>query len=397
MLSDNSQPSFDAKARLHRKNKLKAEKFGRYFLISILIGIMIVFFNMVKIFLVPIILAAVFAAFFYPLYQRLLRLFRDRRGVGSLVTCLILLFAFLIPTYVIGHLVALEAIHFIQMLQRDLQDLAKSGDSVILVALGNEKIAEWLKLHQATWQPYLEEGTKLIGATLANLINKTSKGTFQLISYLFIMFFSMFYFFRDREMIERRLKYLSPLSESYEDAIIFRFLSISRATVRGTLVIALIQGGLGALTFWIFDIDLALFWGVVMVLLSVIPIVGPYLIMYPAAFLEILYGHTWQGIAIAAICAIVVSNIDNLLRPRLVGPYPGMHDLLVFFSTIGGISMFGVLGFIVGPVITAMFLTLLDIYAYEFKSQLSPESEIDAEPIEERVPTPSLEFTDSSA
>ncbi len=388
MLSDNSQPSFDAKARQRRKNRLKAEKFGRYFLISILMGTMIVFFNMVKIFLVPIILAAVFTAFFYPLYQRLLRLFRNRRGVSSLVTCLILLFAFLIPTYIVGHLVALEAIHFIQMVQKDLQELLRSGDSVLFIAIRNDKIVDWLKLHQTTWQPYLEEGTKLIGTTLANLINKTSKGTFQLITYLFIMFFSMYYFFRDREQIEQRLKYLSPLSESYEDAIIFRFLSISRATVRGTLVIALIQGGLGAVTFWIFDIDLALFWGVIMAILSVIPIVGPYLVMYPAALLEILYGHVWQGAAIAAICAIVISNVDNVLRPRLVGPYPGMHDLLVFFSTVGGISMFGVLGFIVGPVITALFLALLDIYAYEFKSQLSPEVEVEEKPIEESVPVP---------
>ena len=394
MLSDGSQTSAKSTTRLRAKNKLRSEKFGRYFLISILIGIMLVFFNMVKIFLVPIILAAVFAAFFYPLYQRLLNLFGNRRGMSSLVCCLILLIAFLIPTYIIGHLVALEAIHFIQMVQKDLQELVRSGDSVLFIAIRNDKIANWLNLHVTSWQPYLEEGTKLIGATLANLINKTSKGTFQLITYLFIMFFSMYYFFRDREQIEQRLKYLSPLSESYEDAIIFRFLSISRATVRGTLVIALIQGGLGALTFWIFDIDLALFWGVIMALLSVIPIVGPYLVMYPAALLEILYGHVWQGIAIAAICAIVISNIDNLLRPRLVGPYPGMHDLLVFFSTVGGISMFGVLGFIVGPVVTAMFLALLDIYAYEFKSQLIPDSEAIDDGAEEVVPLQSLEFSD---
>ena len=394
MLSDGSQTSAKSTTRLRAKNKLRSEKLGRYFLISNLIGILLVFFNMVKIFLVPIILAAVFAAFFYPLYQRLLNLFGNRRGMSSLVCCLILLIAFLIPTYIIGHLVALEAIHFIQMVQKDLQELVRSGDSVLFIAIRNDKIANWLRLHQTTWQPYLEEGTKLIGATLANLINKTSKGTFQLITYLFIMFFSMYYFFRDREQIEQRLKYLSPLSESYEDAIIFRFLSISRATVRGTLVIALIQGGLGALTFWIFDIDLALFWGVIMALLSVIPIVGPYLVMYPAALLEILYGHVWQGIAIAAICAIVISNIDNLLRPRLVGPYPGMHDLLVFFSTVGGISMFGVLGFIVGPVVTAMFLALLDIYAYEFKSQLIPNSEAVDDGAEEMVPLQSLEFSD---
>jgi predicted PurR-regulated permease PerM len=180
----------------------------------------------------------------------------------------------------------------------------------------------------------------------------------------------MFYFFRDGDRLIERLKYLSPLAEEYEDALIKRFISVSKATIKGTLLIGLLKGSLGALTFWIFGVGSPILWGMVMTILSVIPMVGAWLVMYPAAIIMIIIGQVWQGITLFLIAALIIGNIDNVLTPRLVGREAGMHDLLIFFSTIGGISMFGVMGFIVGPVIAALFLTILDIYSIEFKSQL---------------------------
>jgi len=111
-------------------------------------------------------------------------------------------------------------------------------------------------------------------------------------------------------------------------------------------------------------------WAVVMIVLSIIPFFGPWIIMIPAAIVQIIWGNIWQGIGIAAITFVIISNVDNLLRPRLVGKFSGMHDLLIFFSTLGGISVFGVVGFIVGPVVAALFLAILEIYSSEFRSQL---------------------------
>ena len=107
-----------------------------------------------------------------------------------------------------------------------------------------------------------------------------------------------------------------------------------------------------------------------MVVFSIIPMVGAWLVLYPAALYKLLIGHPWQGIVIALITAVVISNIDNLLRPRLVGRDAGMHDLMIFFSTVGGIALFGVTGFIVGPVLAALLLTVLEIYGREFSTQL---------------------------
>src|SRR4030095_12592575 len=121
----------------------------------------------------------------------------------------------------------------------------------------------------------------------------------------------------------------------YKNAIIARFTAVSRATVKGTLLIALVQGTLSGITLWIFGVGSPFLWGVVATLLSIIPLVGAWLVLYPAAFLQILTGHLWQGVRILIVPILVIVNVDNLMRPRLVGQETGMHDLMVFFSTLG--------------------------------------------------------------
>ncbi|NIR53056.1 AI-2E family transporter, partial [candidate division KSB1 bacterium] len=202
------------------------------------------------------------------------------------------------------------------------------------------------------------------------VINKTSRGTFQVVTDLFITLFTMFYFFRDGDRLIQRIKYLSPLNDAHEEELMHRFVSVSRATIKGTLLIGLVQGVLGGLTLWFFGVGSAILWGVVMVFLSVIPLVGSWLVLYPAAIIQLILGNIWQGIGIFLVTVVVIANIDNLLRPRLVGRDAGMHDLMIFFSTLGGISLFGIMGFIIGPVIAVFFLTILDIYSIEFKPDL---------------------------
>jgi len=113
----------------------------------------------------------------------------------------------------------------------------------------------------------------------------------------------------------------------------------------------------------------------VMLILSFIPIVGAWLVMHPAAIIQFLLGHHWQGIGIFLVTVLIISNIDNVLRPRLVGQFSGLHDLIIFFSALGGIKMFGPLGVLIGPVVASFFVTLLEIYAEEFKSHLEMVAE----------------------
>lgn len=351
---------------------MNEKKLSRYFFIAVLLGTTVLFFRMVRFFLVPILLAAVFSTLFYPLYEAFLRIFRGRKTLASFCCCFVLLLGLIVPLYVVADLVAREAIDFYGTAQRQIEKFfeAEKERPGLLVRLQNIPLVRDLRLDQIDWKTTLQRVLGAATSFLGAVINKTSRGTIQVVVLLFTTLFTMFYFFRDGKDLLRRLRSLIPLDAEYKNAIVARFTSVARATVKGTLLIALVQGTLSGITLWIFGVGSPFLWGVVAMLLAIIPLVGAWLVLYPAAFIQMATGHLWQGIGILLVTIVVIVNVDNLMRPRLVGQETGMHDLMVFFSTLGGIGMFGPMGFIIGPMIAALFLSLLDIYSTEFGDSL---------------------------
>ncbi|NLP08890.1 AI-2E family transporter [bacterium] len=345
-------------------------RFGRYFLLGVVILIGVVFFKMISMFLIPIILAAVFSGLFYGFYEKLLRRLRGRRAISAGLCCLLLLLLLLIPLYFLGSLVAQEALDFYDSAEGQVKEIIAQGDQGLLGRLSEIPLLQRLGLDRLDWQSSLQDVLKSAASLIANVINTATKSTFSVIANLFFTLFAMFYFFKDGDRLIAYIKKFSPLPNQYEDQLIRRFLAVSRGTIKGTMLIGFIKGVIGGLTFWIFGIRSPILWGVIMAILSLIPMVGAWLVMYPAAFVLMLTGQVWQGVLLFLIAAVLVGNIDNVLQPILVGRETGMHDLLIFFSTLGGIAMFGVMGFIIGPIIAAFFLTVLDFYAIEFRNQL---------------------------
>jgi len=154
-----------------------------------------------------------------------------------------------------------------------------------------------------------------------------------------------------------------------------KFVSVTGATLKGTILIGAAQGMLGGLAFWAVGIDGPIFWGTIMTILSIIPGIGGALVWVPAAIMLVATGEIWRGIALAVFCALVVGSVDNLLRPRLVGQDTRMHELLIFFSTLGGLMLFGATGFILGPILAALFVTVWEMFGIAFRTSLDePES-----------------------
>ncbi len=346
------------------------KKLSRWFFLAALILTTILFFWMVRAFLVPIALAAVFATLFDPLYQGFLRLFRNRRTVAAFFCCFTLFLGLIVPLYGVAHLVTLEAIQFYHSIETEVGQLVQEGNAGLV---GRIQAIPWLDkipLDEIDLKGDLQKAAAGIAAFMAGLINRTSRTTLEFVVLLFITFFTLFYFFRDGRTMVRKLRFLVPMDREYKNTIAARFISVARATVKGTLLIALVQGTLSGLTLWAFGVDSPFLWGVVATLLSIIPLVGAWLVLYPAALVQAIQGNYWQAGGIVLITVIVIVNVDNLLRPRLVGQEAGMHDLMVFFSTLGGIGLFGATGFILGPMLAALFLVLVDIYSQEFKEDL---------------------------
>lgn len=356
------------------------KKLSRWFFIAALILTTILFFRMMQTFLVPIALAAVFASIFDPLYQGFLRTFRGRRSLAAFFCCFVLFLGLVLPLYGVGHLVTVEAIQFYRSIEDQVGSLVEGGNAGLIGRIKSHPWLSRLPLEQINLQEDLQKAAAGVAAFMAGLINRTSRSTLEFVVLLFITLFTMFYFFRDSRTMVRKLRFLIPLDREYKNAIAARFTSVARATVKGTLLIALVQGTLSGITLWIFGVGSPFLWGVVATLLSIIPLVGAWLVLYPAALVQAIQGNYWQAIGIVAVTLIVIVNVDNLLRPRLVGQETGMHDLMVFFSTLGGISLFGPTGFILGPMLAALFLALLDIYSQEFKEDLDGTATLIGQP-----------------
>ncbi len=371
--------------------KLQSERFSRYFLLVLVIAIIVLFFNMIKIFLIPIVLAAVITTLFYPFYLSLLRGTRNRRNIASFLCCFVLLIVFLIPLFFLAQIVSGEASQFYQTAEQKVREWLSPGQDGLLMRLQKYPWFQRLRLDQWNWQQALGDLFANAGTLLATIISKTSGGAFYLFANVFVTLFICFYFFRDGESMMKTIRNMVPLSDRYVDALIVRFAAVSRATIKGTVVIGLVQSTLGAITLWIFGVGSPLLWFMVMLILSFIPIVGAWLVMHPAAIIQILLGHHWQGIGIFLVTILIISNIDNVLRPRLVGQFSGLHDLIIFFSALGGIKMFGPLGVLIGPVVASFFVTLLEIYAEEFKSHLEMTSETPVLVVAEHLPRQSDE------
>jgi Predicted permease len=359
MINPVNQESFEA-SKGKRRNVV-----NRAVLFVLVVAVLFILVPMLKVFLTPLLLACTFAALFSPFYKVLLKFFRGNRGIASFSCCAIIVLGIVVPVYFLGYLVIHQLLALYQSIEPTVQSIARGENSGFFARLKENPILVRLTQLDINWQGAMLDILKTAGATMSKMVHKTSLGALEIIVSLFVTLFIMFYLFIDGETIIKKFRRLLPLRPVYQDMIITRFLMVSHATVLGTLMFAIIQGVLGAIVLFIFGVKTWLVWGVVMTALSFIPMLGAGTILIPAGIIKMATGHMWQGIVILVISLGVISMIDNTLRPRIVGRSARMHDLLIFFSTIGGLAMFGPVGAIMGPVIMAFFVSITEIYTME--------------------------------
>ena len=307
---------------------------------------------------------SVLAILFNALFLRLLRKMPQKRTLVALLTLSIILVLVILPVGLITALLTQEAASMFQRLQsgefsfgRYFQQIYNALPGWVTSILDRSGLDN-LGLIQERVTSSLTQGSQYI-ATQALSIGQNA---FDFFVSFFIMLYLLFFFLRDGGALSRRIKEAIPLEAEIKRNIFSKFTTVIRATVKGNIVVAIMQGALGGLIFWFLGIHAPVLWGTMMAFLSLLPAVGAAIVWIPVAIYFLATGAIWQGVLLIAFGVLVIGLVDNILRPVLVGKDTKMPDYVVLVSTIGGMSLFGLNGFVIGPVIAAMFMAAWDIF-----------------------------------
>ena len=344
------------------------------FVLLLVVAVSALFLAVAWPFLEPLLLGALLAGLFHPLYRWMTRLVGGRQSFGSVLTLLVLFILVLVPVSAFLGIVVQQAL--------SISDQAIPWLRQHVGTASTFNLHDWLVQRFPALADYVPSQEQLLqqagtaaksaGTFLVTVLSRMTATTAAFILNLFIMLYAMFFFFKDGQKILERIFYYLPLSDEDETRMLARFTSITRATIKGTVVIGIIQGALAVIAFWMAGIQGAAFWGTIMTILSIVPGIGAALVWVPAVIILFINAQYVAATLLLAWCAAVVGTIDNFLRPALVGRDAKMPDLLILIGTLGGLFLFGPIGFIVGPIVCGLFLTVWDIYGATFKGVLPP-------------------------
>lgn len=371
-----------------------SERLSRLTLVAIAILVSALFLWMIRDFLMALLLAAVLSGWCYPLYRRMTERLGGHAGWGASLTVLSVFLVLIIPL-----------LGFITIVGFQAMELARDARPWIEEAVKNRAALEEFKNTPlgTLVAPYETQILEKLGSVAGNAgsmvvagVTAVAQRTVDLALALFVMLYAMFFFLLSGKSLLERILFYLPLASAAEDQMVGRFVSVTRATIKGTVMIGVLQGALAGLGFWVAGIKGVAVWATAMAILSAIPPLGPMLIWGPTVIFLAASGRWGTAAGLLAWCVLVVSAVDNVLRPRLVGRDTKLPDLLILISTLGGLIIFGPAGVIVGPIVAALFVTIWELYGTAFAAYLPPREALapGAESPDKLVPkeeTPSVE------
>lgn len=342
------------------------EKLETRTFLAMLVGVSLAFALLMKPFFGPIFWAVAIAVIFHPVRQKLATRMGDRPNIIALLTLLLCLVIVIIPVLALITSLVAEGVTLYQKIQNGE---LKPGEYIDQVVNSFPAIEAFFAEFGINFTDVRDKVVSVfVGGSqlLAKQALGFGQNTFQFFLGLALMAYLAFFLLRDgSKLIELMIKAL-PLGDERERLLFSKFAEVTRATVKGNLLIAIIQGALGGFIFWVLNIQGALLWGVVMAIVSLLPAVGAALVWVPAAIYLAATGDTVSAVILTAFGTIVIGLSDNLLRPVLVGRDTKLPDYIVLLSTLGGLAMFGINGFVMGPLVAALFMSFWGIFIREF-------------------------------
>ena len=321
--------------------------------------------QMVQPFVNVILWAGVLAVVFFPLHKRIRERIPSASG-AAIVSTLLVVVLILLPVSFITVAIVRELAGAADNLQAGVQRLSNAS-TIPGVGWALEKVRDYVSIEPAEAQKFLAARLQMWAAALAASTLVVVGGAVGAVVQMVLVVFTLFYMFRDGERIRQGISDTLPLQRIQVRDISSRTQDVIAATIYGVLVISAIQGTLGTFIFWALGLPSPLLWGVVMFFLSMIPMAGAFLVWVPAAIFLLLTGAYVKAAILVGWGLLVIGSIDNFLSPLLVGRRARLHELLIFFSVLGGLQVFGILGLVLGPVVVAITLALIEMVRQSFK------------------------------
>lgn len=338
---------------------------------GMLIFVSAAFLFLTRSFAYPIFWAAIIAGIFYPLFERLLKLTKFP-NLSAAITLLIIVFVILIPLTIIGTLLVGQSIDLYSSLENNKGQINTSIQDFSYWIQHNQ-ITTKFHIDEQFWTEKMSEITRTVVNFILDTLKSWTQNSVAFLAQTVIMFYALFFFLRDGKKILKFLMRLCPLGDGNETLLYEKFTTTAGATLKGTVVVGLIQGIIGAVLFWVTGVQGSIVWGLVMAAASILPPFGTSIVWLPAGIFMLVSGNIVAGIIILATGILIIGTIDNFLRPILVGKSVKMHPVLVLLSTLGGLLSFGITGIVIGPIITSIFLSFWQIYEHLFKKQLGED------------------------
>ena len=307
----------------------------------------------------------ILAIIFTPLYRRLVRSWGQRRTLAALATLVIIVLLVILPVALVSALLVQEGAGVYERIQSGEFDIGRYFQQAFTALPGwvTTLLDRFGLTNLGVVQERLSAAVKRSSQFLAGQALNLGQNMLGFVVSLFIMLYLLFFLLRDGDALVEHIRAAIPLHPGQLRTLARRFTGVIRATVKGTLVVAVVQGALGGLIFWLLGIHAPALWAALMAILSLLPAVGTALVWLPVAIYLLATGETWQGIVLIGYGVVVIGLVDNVLRPILVGKDTRMPDYIVLISTLGGIAIFGVNGFVIGPVIAAMFMAVWGMFS----------------------------------
>lgn len=328
-------------------------------------------------FLVPVAWACVLTIIFYPIHKRILKRLK-RVNLAALISTVLVTAIIVVPGLAVLASFTSQAIDMAQWAQEEWGERKPVAQALQVLPL--ERMLDWLAEHdigEEEIRNFVAEKLEAVVGFLAGQAGRLAANVAFFFFQLFFTLFTAFYLFRDGPALLERLRRGLPLDEVYREGLFYIAHNVLYATVYSSFVVALVQGLLGGITFAALGIQSPLFWGVAMGLFSLLPAVGPWLIWLPAALVFLLEGKWGYAITLLVVGVLVISLVDNILRPALISGRAQMNGLLVFISILGGIAAFGVLGLVLGPILVALGVALIEHYTAARLSSPTPAETAD--------------------